>query len=138
MKRIVELSAKHPMEDGVFDLAPVASALGKAGKNILALTAAASSEGRMMNIRIFVENPAAASDALNSARIETSQTEALSFKVVNQEGALTQVTAALGPANTSIQAMTAAASSAGRMLNVFMLVSNPARAMDAFEAKIVH
>jgi len=137
MNRVVQLSAKQPISDGRFDLAPIAAALSDANTKVLALTAAASSAGRMMNVQIFVENSARANEALNSAQIRTSESEALSLKVVNRQGALTQLTAGLGTANTGIIAMTAAASSAGRMLNVLMLVENPARAIDALETKII-
>jgi hypothetical protein len=137
MNKVVELLAKQPIHDGKFDLSPVAAALGKANTRILGLTAAASSAGRMLNVRIFVENPAGALDALATLNITTKRTEALSFKVANREHALTQVTAGLGPANAKILAMTAAASSAGKMLNVLMQVSNPASAIEALGAKVV-
>jgi hypothetical protein len=137
LKRVVELSAKHPIKDGKFDLAPVAAALGSANTKVFAMTAAASSAGKMMNVRMFVDNPASAKEALSEAQIKATENEALSFKVVNRQGALAQVTAALGPANTGITAMTAAASSAGRMLDVYMLVENPAIAVDALETKVI-
>jgi len=138
VNRVVQqLSARQPISEGRFDLAPIAAALSDAGTKVLAMTAAASSAGMMMNVRIFVENPAAANEALNAAQIRTSESEALSLRLPNRQGALTQLTAGLGPANSKIEAMTVAASSAGRMLNVLMLVDNPARAIDALETKLI-
>jgi len=137
MKKVIELTARHAIADGKFDLSPVTAALGKANTKVLAMTAAASSAGMMMNIRILVENPTSAVRALQAAKISFAQNEALSFKLGNRTNALTQVTATLGAANTRILAMTAAASSAGLRLNVLAQVENPARAIDALERGIL-
>jgi len=139
MKKVVELSIRHPLNGrapGV-DLGPISAALGPSNAKVVAMTAAASSAGRMMNIRMLVENPASAIKSLQAAKISVVEKEALTFKVGNRPNALLQVTAALGQANTKIVAMTAAASSAGKMMNISMLVENPASAMDALRAPAV-
>ena len=134
MKKVVELAIRHALKDRSIDFAPISAALSHSNAKVLGITAAASSAGKMMNIRLLVENPAAAVTSLKAAKIDVVKKEALSFKVGNRPNGLVQVTAALGQANTKIVAMTAAASSAGRMLNISMLVENPASAMDALKA----
>jgi len=129
MKKVTELTVRRPLDGGAAALGGVAAALGGANLNILALTAGASSAGRIMNIRILVENPARGAQALKAAKIRVAQNEALSLTLENRPGALAEVADKLGQAGVKIKAIYAAG--AGDAGVTVLSVSNVAKAQAA-------
>lgn len=94
-----ELTVSMPNKPG--QLAALADALGKAGVNIQALSAATA--GGKGVIRVVPSDAAKAKRALKSAKIRVSgEREVLELRLANKPGALARVAKRLGKAKVNI------------------------------------
>ena len=131
MEKVTELTTRRLLEDGAAALGQVTAALGQANVKILAMTAGATSGGRIMNMRMLVEDPARGTEALESARISVFPNEALSL-TLDRPNAFTEVTDKLAGARVRIDA--AYFSAAGDSSLAVLSVSNVGAAQDALQS----
>ncbi|HEV8309837.1 MAG TPA: amino acid-binding protein [Methylomirabilota bacterium] len=124
MPKTTQLTLSLASKPGV--LAQVASALSQAGVNITGLCAAEAAGGRG-KLRLLVDNPARATEALRAAKLRVGQEEALTLTLENRPGALADVAQKLGRARVNIKCAYATTSGPGPAL-VVLSVSNVAKA----------
>ncbi len=110
-------------------LAQVASTLARAGVNITAVCAAEGSGGRG-RLRLLVDNPARAVDALKAAKFRPGQEEAIALTLDNRPGALAEAAEKLGRARVNIKCAYATTHGSGPAL-VVLAVANAAKAQAA-------
>jgi hypothetical protein len=124
MPKTTQLVLSLASKPGV--LAQVASALAQAGVNITAICAGEAAGGRG-KIRLLVDNPARATEALQAAKLRVGQEEALVLTLDNRPGALAEVAQKLGRARVNVKCAYATTSGSGPA-QVVLSVSNPAKA----------
>lgn len=107
-------------------LAQISSALAQAGVNITAICAAEATGGRG-KLRLLVDNPARAIDALKTAKLRPGQEEALVLTLDNRPGALAEVAEKLARARVNIKCAYATTSGSGPA-QLVLAVSNAAKA----------
>jgi len=110
-------------------LAQITSTLARAGVNITAVCAAEAAGGRG-KIRLLVDNPARATDALKAAKLRAGQEETLALTLDNRPGALAEVAEKLARARVNIKCAYATTQGSGPAL-VVLTVSNLAKAQAA-------
>ena len=110
-------------------LAQVASTLSRAGVNITAMCAGEGSGGRG-KLRLLVDNPARAADALRAAKFRPGQEEVLALTLDNRPGALAEVAEKLGRARINVKCAYATTHGSGPAL-VVLTVANAAKAQAA-------
>jgi len=124
MPRITQLVLSLESKPGV--LAQVGRALAGAGVNITAMCAGEATGGRG-KIRLVVDNPGRAAEALKAAKLRVSQEEALSVSLDNRPGTLADVAAKLARARVNVKCAYATTAGAGPT-QVVLTVSNVAKA----------
>ena len=127
MPKTTQLTLSLASKPGV--LAHVASTLARAGVNITALCAG-DAPGARGKIRLLVDNPTRAVEALKAAGVRVGQEEALALTLDNRPGALAEVAEKLGRARVNIKCAYATTHGSGPALLV-LAVSNVARAQTA-------
>ena len=123
MAKTTQLTVSAVSKPGV--LAKVCDALGKAGVNIVALSAGESA-GRG-KIRLVVSDPAKAKRALAAAKIRCSEEAALLLTMDDRPGALAEVASRLAEARINIKYAYASTAGGGRA-QVVVAVANPDKA----------
>ena len=129
MPKVTQLTLRLGSKPGV--LAQIASTLARAGVNITAICAAEATSGRG-KIRLLVDNPARATEALKAARFRPGQEEALALTLDNRPGALAEVAGKLARARVNIKCAYATTSGSGPAL-VILSMTNVARAHQVLE-----
>lgn len=127
MPKTTQLTLSLASKPGV--LAQVASTLAQAGVNITAVCAGEST-GARGKMRLLVDNPARAIDALKAAKIRAGQEEALALTLDNRPGALAEVAEKLARARVNIKCAYATTQGNGPAL-VVLSVSNVQKAQSA-------
>jgi hypothetical protein len=110
-------------------LAQVTSALARAGVNITAICAGEASGGRG-KLRLVVDDPGRATEALQAAKLRVAREEALALTLENRPGALAEVAEKLARARVNIKCAYATTSGSGPA-QVVLTVSNAAKAAAA-------
>jgi hypothetical protein len=127
MPTTTQLTLSLTSKPGV--LAQVASTLAGAGVNITAICAPEATGGRG-KIRLLVDNPARATEALRGAKLRVGQEEALTLTLDNRPGALAEVAEKLARARINVKCAYATTHGPGPAL-VVLTVSNAAKAQAA-------
>ena len=127
MPRTSQLVLSLQSKPGV--LAQVGSTLARAGVNITAICAGEAAGGRG-KIRLLVDNPASAIEALKGAKLRVSEEEALSLTLDNRPGALAEVAEKLARARVNVKCAYATTGGSGPA-QVVLTVSNLAKAQAA-------
>jgi len=108
-------------------LAQLCSTLGKAGVNISALFAPEiRGKGK---VRVWVDSPDKAKDALKAAKIRFSEEEVIGMELDNRPGALGEVAEKLGQAKINIKYAYATTSEGSAKATVILAVSDVAKAL---------
>ena len=126
MPKVTQLTLRLVSKPGI--LAQIASTLAQAGVNITALCAAEATGGRG-TIRLLVDDPARAGEALKGAKFRVRDEAALGLMLENRPGALAEVTAKLARARVNIKCAYATTAGSGAAL-VVLVVSNVPRAQE--------
>ncbi|MGH7267059.1 MAG: ACT domain-containing protein [Candidatus Rokuibacteriota bacterium] len=126
MPKMTQLTLSLASKPGV--LAQVTSALARAGVNIMAICAAESS-GARGKIRILVDNPARAIEALKAARVRAGQEDVLTVTLDDRPGTLAEVAEKLARARVNVKC--AYATTGGGSALVVLTVSNVPKAQAA-------
>src|SRR5262245_55401671 len=124
MPKTTQLVLSLASKPGV--LADIGSALAQAGVNITAVCAGEASGGRG-KVRLLVDNPARATEALKAAKLRVAQEDALSLTLDNRPGALAEVARKLARAKVNVKCAYATTSGSGPA-QVVLTVSNVAKA----------
>lgn len=130
MPTTTQLTLSLASKPGV--LAQVASTLARAGVNITAICAPEATGGRG-KIRLLVDDPARATEALRGAKLRVGQEEALTLTLDNRPGALAEVAEKLARARINVKCAYATTHGPGQAL-VVLTVSNAAKAQAALGA----
>jgi hypothetical protein len=108
-------------------LAKLCSTLRDAGVNISAMDAAGiAGRGK---VRLLVDNPDKAKDALKVAKIRFSEEEAIAMELDNRPGALGEVAGKLGQAKINIKYAYATISEGSTKATVILAVPDVAKAL---------
>ncbi len=110
MPKATQLSLSLAAKPGV--LAQIASTLAQAGVNITALCAGEATSGRG-KIRLLVDQPDRAIEALRAAKMRVGQEEAIILTLDNRPGALAEVAQTLARGRVSIKYPYATTSGSG-------------------------
>jgi hypothetical protein len=108
-------------------LAQLCSILGKAGVNITALLAP-EIRGRG-KVRVLVDNPDKAKDALKEAKIRFSEEDVIAVELDNRSGALGEVAEKLAQSKINIKFAYATASEGSAKAMVILAVPDAAKAL---------
>ncbi len=127
MPKTTQITLTLASKPGV--LAQIAGTLARAGVNITAVCAAEGSGGRG-KIRLLVDNPQRAVEALRAAKFRPGQEEAVTLTLDNRPGALAEVAEKLGRARVNVKCAYATTQGAGPAL-VVLSVANAAKAQAA-------
>jgi hypothetical protein len=115
------------LENKPRSLAKMCSTLSRAGVNILALFAP-EVRGRG-KVRVWVDRPDEAKDALSAARIRFSEEEVVAMEVDNKAGAFSEVAEKLGKAKINIKYTYAATADGSVKSTVVMAVPDVNKAL---------
>ena len=112
-------------------LAHLCSMLGKAGVNISAVMApgVAGAKARQGKVRLLVDNPDKAKDALKNAKIRFSEEEAIAIELDNRPSALREVAEKLAQAKINIRYAYATATEGSAKATVVLAVPDVAKAL---------
>jgi len=112
-------------------LAHLCSTLGNAGVNISALMApgVAGAKARQGKVRLLVDNPDKAKDALKNAKIRFSEEEAIAIELDNRPSALREVADKLAQAKINIKYAYATATEGSAKATVVLSVPDVAKAL---------
>jgi len=124
MPKTTQLVLSLASKPGV--LAEIGSALAQAGVNITAICAGEASGGRG-KVRLLVDNPARATEALKAAKLRVAQEDAVSLTLDNRPGALAEAARKLARAKVNVKCAYATTSGSGPA-QVVLTVSNVAKA----------
>ncbi len=125
MPRVTQIVVTLQNKPGT--LAQLCSTLGKAGVNISAVVAPEiRGRGR---VRLLVDNPDKAKDALKAAKIRFGEEEAIAVELDNKPGALGEVAGKLAQAKISIKYAYATTSEGSPKATVILAVPDVAKAL---------
>ena len=124
MPKTTQLVLSLTSKPGV--LAEIGSALAQAGVNITAICAGEASGGRG-KVRLLVDDPARATEALKAAKLRVAREDALALTLDNRPGALADVARKLARAKVNVKCAYATTSGSGPA-QVVLTVSNLAKA----------
>jgi hypothetical protein len=112
-------------------LAHLCSTLGKAGVNISALIApgVSGAKARQGKVRLLVDNPDKAKDALKAAKIRFGEEEAIAIELDNRPSALCEVAEKLAQAKINIRYAYATATEGSAKATVVLAVPDIAKAL---------
>jgi len=125
MPRVTQIVVTLQNKPGT--LAQLCSTLGKAGVNISAVVAP-EIRGRG-KIRLLVDNPDKAKDALNAPKMRFSEEEAVAVELDNRAGALGEVAEKLAQAKINIKYAYATATEGSAKATVVLAVPDIAKAL---------
>ncbi|MBS7622929.1 ACT domain-containing protein [Candidatus Bathyarchaeota archaeon] len=124
MPRVTQLVVTSESKPGT--LAQLCSTLSKAGVNIRSMLAP-EIRGRG-KVRLLVDDPAKAKDALKAAKIRFSEEEVLELELDNRPGSLGEVAEKLAKAKINIKYAYATTSEGSAKATVVLAVPNLAKA----------
>jgi hypothetical protein len=125
MPRVTQIGVTLQNKPGT--LAQLCSTLGKAGINISAMLAPEiRGKGR---VRLLVDNPEKAKDALKAAKIRFSEEEAVAIELDNRPGALGEVAEKLAQAKINIKYAYVTATEGSAKATVVLAVPDVAKAL---------
>jgi len=108
-------------------IAQLCSTLGKAGVNIMTMLAPEiRGKGK---VRLLVDNPDKAKDALKAAKIRFSEEEVIAIELDNRPGSLGEVAEKLAKAKINIKYAYATTSEGSTKATVILAVPNAAKAV---------
>jgi hypothetical protein len=125
MARVTQIAVILQNKPGT--LAQLCSTLRDAGINISAVDAAAIA-GRA-KVRLLVDNPDKAKDALKAAKIRFSEEEAIAVELDNRPGALAELAGKLSQAKINIKYAYATTSEGSAKTTVILAVPDVAKAL---------
>jgi len=125
MPKVVQLAVLLQNKPGA--LAQVCSVLGKAGVNISAVLAP-EVKGRG-KVRVLVDSPEKAKDALNTAKIRFSEEEVIALSLDNRAGALAEVAEKLAQAKINLKYAYATAAEGSTKATVIIAVPDVEKAL---------
>jgi hypothetical protein len=125
MPRVTQIAVTLENKRGT--LAQLCSTLGKAGVNISAVVAP-ETRGRG-KVRLLVDNPDKAKDALKAAKIRFSEEEAIAVELDNRPSALGEVAEKLAQARINIKYAYATASEGSGKATVILAAPDVAKAL---------
>lgn len=127
MPRVTQIVATLQNKPGT--LAKLCSTLRDAGVNISAVHGAVvAGRGK---VRLLVDNPDKAKEALKDAKVRFSEEEAVAMELDNRPGALGEVAEKLAQAKINIKYGYATTSEGSPKATVILAVSNVAKALSA-------
>jgi hypothetical protein len=125
MPKVTQLAVALESKPGA--LAQVCSTLGTAGVNISAVLAPEiKGKGK---VRLLVDNPDKARDALKAAKIRFSEEEVIALNVDNKPGALAEIAEKMAQAKINIKYAYATTSEGSAKATVILAVPNVAKAL---------
>jgi hypothetical protein len=125
MPRVTQIAVALQNKPGT--LAQLCSTLRDAGINISAVDAAAiAGRGK---VRLLVDNPEKAKDALKAAKIRFSEEEAIAIELDNRPGALGEVAGKLAQAKINIKYAYATTLEGSTKTTVILAVPDVAKAL---------
>jgi len=112
-------------------LVHLCSTLGKAGVNISAVMApgVSGAKARQGKVRLLVDNPDKAKDALKAAKIRFSEEEAIAVELDNRPSALYEVAEKLAQAKINIRYAYATVTEGSAKATVVLVVPDVAKAL---------
>jgi hypothetical protein len=125
MPRVTQIVVTLQNKPGT--LAQLCSTLGKAGVNISAVHGAVIA--RRGKVRLLVDNPDKAKDALKAAKIRFSEEEAVAIELDNRPGALGEVAEKLAQAKINIKYAYATATEGSAKTTVVLAVPDMAKTL---------
>jgi len=130
MPRVTQIAVT--LESRAGTLAKLCSTLGKAGVNISAVVAPETRKNLVSGrgkVRLLVDNPDKAKDALKAAKIRFSEEEAIAVELDNRPSALGEVAEKLAQARINIKYVYATASEGSAKATVILAVPDVAKAL---------
>jgi hypothetical protein len=129
MRKVAEIVVTMQCKPGT--LAHLCSTLGKVGVNISAVMApgVSGAKGRQAKIRLLVDNPDKAKEALRTAKLRFSEEEAITIEVDNRPNALYEVTEKLAQAKINIRYAYGTATEGSAKATVVFAVPEAAKAL---------
>ncbi|MEM3018132.1 MAG: ACT domain-containing protein [Candidatus Bathyarchaeia archaeon] len=124
MPRVTQIVVTSESKPGT--LAQLCSTMGRAGVNIQSMLAP-ETRGRG-KVRLLVDNPEKAKDALKAAKIRFSEEEVLALELDNRPGSLGEVAEKLAKAKINIKYAYATASEGSAKATVVLAVPNVTKA----------
>ena len=125
MPKVTQIATSVKNKPGA--LAQICSTLGKAGVNISALLAPeAKDKGK---VRLLVDNPDKAKEALNTAKVRFSEEEVIALSLDNRPGALAEVSEKLAQSKINIRYSYATAAEGSAKATVIIAVRDVTKAL---------
>jgi hypothetical protein len=125
MPKVTQIATSVKNKPGA--LAQICSTLGKAGVNISALLAPeAKDRGK---VRLLVDNPDKAKEALNTAKVRFSEEEVIALNLDNRPGALAEVSEKLAQSKINIRYSYATAAEGSAKATVIIAVRDVNKAL---------
>lgn len=125
MPKVTQLATTLANKPGT--LAKICSTLGKEGVNVLAVFAA-EIKGRG-KVRLLVDNPEKAKNALTGAKIRFSEEDAIAISVENRPGVLAEIAEKLARSKINIKYAYATTSEEPAKATVILAVPNVDKAL---------
>jgi hypothetical protein len=125
MPKVTQLAVSLQNKPG--ELAQICSTLGKAGVNILAMLAPyVKGRGK---VRLLIDSPEKAKEALNAAKIRFSEEEVIALSLDNRAGALAEITEKLAQAKINLKYAYATTSEGSAKAMVIIAVPDVEKAL---------
>jgi len=125
MPKVTQITVSLANKPGA--LAQLCSTLGKAGVNITALLAP-EIRGRG-KVRVLVDNPEKAKEALNTAKVRFSEEEVIALNLDNRPGAIAEVSEKLAQSKINIRYSYATAAEGSAKATVIIAVRDVTKAL---------
>jgi hypothetical protein len=116
-----------PLANKPGSLAKLCSTLGKAGVNITAVLSPES--GRTSRVRVLVDNPDKAKEALKGAKVKFSEEDVIAIELDNKPGAVGEVAEKLAQSKINIKYAYATTSAGSAKATVIFAVPNVSKAL---------
>ena len=125
MTKATQLAVSLPNKPGA--LAQFCSTLSKAGVNITALLTPES--GRRGKVRVLVDNPEKAKDAMKEAKMRFSEEEVIAIELDNKPGAVGEVAGKLAQSKINVKYAYATVSEGSAKARMIVAVPNVTKAL---------
>ena len=129
MQKVAEIVVTMQCKPGT--LAHLCSTLGKVGVNISAVMAPGvpGAKARQAKVRLLVDNPDKAKEALRTAKLRFSEEEAIAIEVDNRPNALWEVAEKLAQAKINIRYAYGTATEGSAKATMVLAVPDVAKAL---------
>jgi hypothetical protein len=134
MRKVAEIVVTLECKPGT--LAHLCSTLGKAGVNISAVMApgVSGAKARQGRVRLLVDNPDKAKEALKNAKIRFGEEEAIATELDNRPSALCEIAEKLAQAKMNIRYAYGTATEGSTKATVVLAVADIAKALAVLAA----